>query len=114
MPMLIGLPGGPKRLEAESFKTPRQAIKIIEAGKGATTAGENGSLTAWRDRKGVLRGELNRFLRTVEGEKFTDTKSLVAWLKPRLIEIMQPNAEGAAKRAALTDDLTHVLGRLPE
>ena len=87
MPMLVGLPGGPKNLEAELFTTPRQAIKIIEVGKGATAAGENGSLTAWRDRKGVLRAELGRFLRTIESGRFDDAKALAAWLNPRLKEI---------------------------
>ena len=98
MPMLVELPGGPQNLEAVNFTTPRQAIKIIENGKGATTAGGNGSLTAWRDRKGVLRAELGRFLRTIESERFSDAKTLMAWLKPRLIEIQQPNSKAAKQR----------------
>ena len=111
MPMLVGLPGGPQNLEAQNFTTARQAVKIIEGRKGATTAGENGSLTAWRDRKGGLRGELCRFLKVIEAAKFDDTKSLMAWLKPRLKEIRQPNAEAAEKRRALAEDLTHSFGR---
>lgn len=113
MPMLVGLPGGPRNLEAENFSTPRQAVKIIESGKGATTAGENGSLTAWRDRKGILRAELGRFLRTIESAKFEDAKSLAVWLKPRLKEIQKPNATAAAQRKALArmDALEALFGR---
>lgn len=114
MPMLVGLSGGPKELEAENFRTLRQAIKIIEAGKGATTAGENGSLTAWRDLKGVLRAELGRFRQIIEKERFgDDSKALTAWLKPRLKEIRKPNAQGAAQRQALAEDMAHILGRRP-
>jgi hypothetical protein len=111
MPMLVGLSGGPKNLEAKNFTTPRQAIKIIEAGKGAWTAGENGSLTVWRDRKGILRGELGRFLRTIESAKFEDFKTLSAWLKPRLEEIRRPNAIAAeqCKVIARMDALDAVL-----
>jgi len=113
MPMLVGLPGGPKNLEAENFKTPRQAIDIIERGNGATTAGENGSLTAWRDRKHLLRAELCRFLQVIESERFVDTKALAAWLKPRLKEIRRPNAKAAEQRQALVEDMTHIFGRRP-
>lgn len=100
-------------MEAENFNTSQQAIKIIKAGKGATTAGENSSLTAWRDRKGMLRAELGRFLQTIESARFEDTKALSAWLKPRLKEIRQPNALAAAQRkaSARMDALEALLGR---
>ena len=104
MPMLVGLPGGPKNLEAENFRTPRQAIEIIERGNGATTAGENGSLTAWRDRKGLVRAELCRFLRVIESERFVDAKALAVWLKPRLKEIRQPNTKAAQLGASPNPD----------
>ena len=88
-------------MEAENFNTPRKAVEIIERGKGATTAGENGCLTAWRTRSGILRAELGRFLQIVEAERFDDYKALAAWLKPRLKEIRHPNAKAAQQRKAL-------------
>lgn len=110
MPMLVGLPGAKKRLEAEPFKTAAGAVRIIEAGKGAYACYENGAINVWRDKRGVLRANVERFHETVESERFMGYGGLAYWLKLKLKEIRQPNERCAAiKRRIMAGGISAML-----
>lgn len=113
MPMLVGLPGAKKRLEAEAFKTAAGAVRIIEAGKAAYACYENGAINVYRDKKDVLRAQVERFRETVEEGQFVGYASLAHWLKRRLREIRKPNERCAAiKRRMVAGDVSAMLSPL--
>ena len=115
MPLLIGLPGAKKKLEAVEFKTPAAAVRAIEAGKGAYAHAENGAINVWRDKRGVLRALVLRFHEVSESERFMGYAGLAYWLKPRLKQIRQPNERCAAiKRRMIAGHISAMLSPIAE
>lgn len=112
MPMLVGLPGAPKKnTDVEFFKTPREVMPILDREHAASCAEENGCISVWKDRQGAMRADLQRFYRTVETETFYTFNALRKWLSPRLREIRQKNPETVRRREALADDMTQIFGK---
>ena len=97
MPMLIGLPGRRKPLEAEYFTTPRQCAAILHRGLGATANGENGAINVWPV-KGGFRGHWMQFRAAVEEFTWKTPYEAAPVLKRWLREINKPNAKCAEIR----------------
>lgn len=105
MPEFRDLPHGPKVLEAKAFDKPRQVRAIIKAGYGAYAAGENGSISVWRDSWGELRADLQRF-RVCQGSAvFKSMAECERWIAERLPSINEPNEETRRQTEEMRESL---------
>jgi hypothetical protein len=86
---LIGLPDAArKKVRAGVFRSVSGAGRVLRVRQYATASGSNGAINLWRTKHGLWRGE-RYFLRTATaGVTCTSKRSLLAWLKSELPEIL--------------------------
>ncbi len=88
MPKLCNLEGIKKeKIDAEFFGKALEIKKILDSGKAATAADENGALNVWKDDEGFFRCTAMRFCSTINEERFADFKDVEKWAKKWLKEI---------------------------
>jgi hypothetical protein len=88
VPILLGLPGFAERVPAISAQSVRAVFRILRDGTGgATSAGNYGAFTVWRDDAGKYRCEADRFKQAVDTQTFTTLKQVAAWTKNALLFI---------------------------
>lgn len=88
MPRLIGLKGiTTKETECEWFSKPMQLKRILDSGKAATTAGDNGAINIWKDDEGFIRCEAQRWCRTINERKFSKISEVRTWANEWLLNI---------------------------
>jgi hypothetical protein len=100
MPLLHGLPGRRKPIEAEYFKSAEKCAEIVRRGIAATAFGENGAINVWPV-KGGYRGHFLQFHEVVEDGTWPEPESAFPALRRWLRQIRKPNARAAAIKAEI-------------
>lgn len=66
-------------IEAVFIDKPSDITAILVAGKGATTAGDNGAINIWRDDEGYIRCQAMQWLKTVETKRYFTILGAEKW-----------------------------------
>lgn len=61
-------------------RTAAGLMAILKKGRICSAAGDNGSVTVWRDDKGQYRCEFSRWLSCVDSQVFTTKAAVLRWL----------------------------------
>ena len=88
MPTLKGLPGMAQDIECEFFQEAHEVAAIIEKGKAATEAGENGAINVYKDDAGFICCELQVFCSQQDFKTFEHLESAMNWIE-RNLEIIR-------------------------
>lgn len=81
MPMLIGLEGVKGKIETECASSVSKMIQIFRNYGAATAAGDDGAICIWRDDRGILRGDLQRYMITMDKQEFATIKAMHEWVR---------------------------------
>jgi hypothetical protein len=81
MVTLKDLDGKPGLTRAEFVENRTAALRVARTGKAATSAGDNGAINIWRDRRGQLHARFSRYRVTENYAKGMTLGDLGAWLK---------------------------------
>ncbi len=85
---LVGLEGtNGREMEAVFIKKPSDIRKILRAGKGATTADDNGAINIWRDDEGMIRCDAMAYMRSLEKKKYKTLTEAEKWVAKWLNKI---------------------------
>lgn len=85
---MIDLPGKPGKSEIKRFaNSVTVAIDLIRRGDVASTAGDHGSINAYRDNAGKLRAQRCVYCSTQEDLVFKNLKELASWYRLALRRI---------------------------
>lgn len=79
MPTAVGLPGTKRDLGVVFVRSVAKLPKVMREGKCASTADDNGSISAWIDDEGKYRCEADRHLRTIDEQTFTTFEAVKKW-----------------------------------
>lgn len=78
---LKDLEGKPGITTAYWVRSRTEAMRVVAAGKTATSADNNGALNIWRDRQGVLHAEFFRQMLMLDHSKRLTLGDLRTWLR---------------------------------
>ena len=87
MPLLVGLPGTSRKIEAVIVDSGAQAVKALRDGKAATAAGPNGAINVWIDDGGRYRCHLQVFREVNHSANCRSLRSVSAWVREYLARI---------------------------
>lgn len=91
---LVGLEGiKRKQIEAVFFRSADELSSIIEEGKGATAAGDNGAINIWKDDTGFIRCEMQRYLRRMDSKIYRTISGAKRWATKWLKQIHSSDAD---------------------
>ena len=76
-----------KKIACEFFRKPSQIKSILDSGKAATAADENGALNVWKDDDGFFRCTAMRRMMTIDEQRFSNLKDAKQWARKWLEEI---------------------------
>lgn len=79
--LLVGLPDTTRELEADMVFSPSAVVRALRAGRAATTAGDRGAINIWKDDNNNWRGEVLRFMVSVELKTFKKQAAIGPWFK---------------------------------
>lgn len=81
MPTFTGLPGvRRKKIEGVFASTPAGFARALRKHRVVSAAGDDGSVTVWRDDSGKLRGTFQRYYSTLADETFKTKIAMERWL----------------------------------
>lgn len=79
---LVGLPGvRAKEVQAVDVRSITDAMKWLRGGWAVSTAGDEGSVVAWRNDAGILQVQFCRYRVPLSEEKFTSMAAVQRWFK---------------------------------
>lgn len=80
MPMFSGMPGVKKPLEGPLVGSVSAMVRGLSKHRIVSSAGDDGSVTAYVDDKGVLRATFCRYRSMIDGGTFKSKAELRRWL----------------------------------
>lgn len=84
---LVGLPGTSGDKKAHLVNSATGALKALQGGFAATSAGNNGAINLWRNDSGYYVCQLMRFRRVLKLKSFATKKGAVSQFKTWLAQI---------------------------